>query len=184
MGRVGDIVVVSVSLEVRSEGVLFILLAKDGTINRMGTGSAGNTERNLFIGRTNQPLLGDLLSRLTDDMLRHTGTYDVKEKRGIPCRLSILMQFQDGSEDGFIITYGSESQGPPREIRAFVEAAAQITESWYSDQKAIKARAGESRRQARDEVQGGRRRDSQVDAPEAQPDSALGWLKRLLRKMS
>jgi hypothetical protein len=39
-----------VTLHVADEQALVIMLAADGAINRMGTGSVSNTERDLFIG--------------------------------------------------------------------------------------------------------------------------------------
>src|SRR5262245_46550220 len=102
MRRVSDIVAVLISLEVRSECALAVLVAGDGSINRLGTGSKNNTERDLFIGVTKEPLLPQLLAHLKDDILCHTGFYDLsKETRGDPCRLSIHLKFVDGSEDGF-----------------------------------------------------------------------------------
>jgi hypothetical protein len=93
MRRVSDIVAVLIFLKVRSEPVLGVLLANDGTINRMGTGSIDNSERSLFIGQTEAPLLPQLLAHLKDEMLDHTGAYDIKEKKGAPCQLSISLKF-------------------------------------------------------------------------------------------
>jgi hypothetical protein len=137
MRRVADIVGVAITLEVGSEQTLFILLSDDGTVNRMGTGSAGNTDRDLFIGRTLDPLLPSLLRHLTDDMLRHTGGYDVPDKRGVPSRLSIALKFANGEEDGFGFEYGTESQGLPLDISAFVQAALAITDPWFAGQMAM-----------------------------------------------
>lgn len=141
MKRVHDIAGVAITLHVRSEQVLFVLLASDGTVNRMGTGSAQCRERHLFIGRTSQPLLPSLLANLTDEMLRFTGGYDVPNQQRDPCRLSIALKFTDGTEDGFGFAYGSLSEGPPTEISAFVRAAVSITDPWYSQQKAIVSNA-------------------------------------------
>ena len=141
MRRVADIVVVALTLHVGSQQTLFVLLASDGTVNRMGTGATGNTELDLFIDRTPDPLLPSLLEHLTDDMLRFTGGYDLPEKRGLPCRLSIALTFANGAEDGFGFAYGSESKGPPNDILAFVQAALEVTEPWYTKQKAMVAHA-------------------------------------------
>jgi len=129
--RVSEIVAVAITLEVASEHVLFILPAADGTVNRAGAGLPGNTESTLFIGQTSEPLFQSLLGHLTDEMFKFTGTYDVPDKRGDPCRLSIALTFADGSEDGFGFAYGALSQGPPREIASFVRKAGEITEAWY-----------------------------------------------------
>ena len=43
---------VMVTLAVADDQSLFILLGSDGSINRMGTGSATQIERDMFIGKT------------------------------------------------------------------------------------------------------------------------------------
>lgn len=131
MHRVSEIVAVAITLEVASEHVLFILLAADGTVNRAGTGSPGNTESTLVIGQTSEPLFQSLMGHLTDEMLKVSGGYDVPDELGDPCRLSITLTFADGSELGFGFAYGALSQGPPREIASFVRKAGEITEPWY-----------------------------------------------------
>ena len=141
--RVKDIVAVNITLDVDSEPSLFILLAADGTVNRLGTGAVTNKEKDLFIGRSLEPLLDKLLSNLTDEMLRFMGGYELPDKRGPLCRLSVGLQFSNGETDGFGFTYGAESEGPPREIAEFVRAAIMITKPWYDSQKRM-VRANES----------------------------------------
>ena len=41
---------IMVTLEIDGDQCLFVLHAKDGTINRLGTGAEDNTENDLFIG--------------------------------------------------------------------------------------------------------------------------------------
>ena len=135
--RVNDINAITITLEINSEQTLFVLLANDGTVNRMGSGSSTTTDRDLYLGRTDPPLLLEALRGLSDSMLKAMGGYDVAEKRGLPCRLSIALQFADGSDDGFGFTYGSESQGPPQEIAALVQGTVMATEAWYQEQRRI-----------------------------------------------
>ena len=141
MQQVADIVGVAITLDVHSNSVLFVLLGSDGSINRKGDGSPKNSDRNLFIGRTLVPLLRNLLTHLTDDMLRHMVGYDIPDKVGDPCKLSIALHFSDGSNNGFSFTYGSQSQGPPTDIVNFVRAAVTLTDAWWQSQKALVANA-------------------------------------------
>ena len=135
MAKVADIIAVNISLEINSEMALFILLAADGSINRMGTGTVSNKERDLFIGVASEPLFARLMAHLNDEMLKFMGGYDVPDKRGAFCKLSIGLQFADGSTNGFGVIYGAESKGPPREIGVFVKEAVSITQPWYAAQK-------------------------------------------------
>ena len=48
----GEIAAILVTLRVNEEESLFVLVAADGSINRLGTGSVNNTDRDLFIGKT------------------------------------------------------------------------------------------------------------------------------------
>ena len=54
------IVILTITLEIASKQALFVLLAKDGTVNRMGSGSPSTADGHLFIGRTAPPLLPEV----------------------------------------------------------------------------------------------------------------------------
>src|SRR5512139_228530 len=131
MAAVSDIRLLHIALATGGEPALFILLAADGTINRLGRGSSTDEDRTFYIGVTKEPLFENLVWHLSDELLKHMGVYDVPEKRGVPCELTIGFRFADATENGFTFRYGSESIGPPQAIRQFVKAALQITHSWF-----------------------------------------------------
>ncbi len=135
MPKVSDINVLSITLEFDGRRTLFILLAKNGSINRLGTGTIDNKDNDLFIGTTKDLLFEHATTYITDDMLQYMGSYDIPSKKGLPCRLSIGLQFNNGEENGFDFKYASESEGPPDEISELLIAAVQITEPWYKSQK-------------------------------------------------
>jgi hypothetical protein len=135
MPKVSDINILSITLEIDNKRSLFILLAKDGSINRLGTGSIDNKENDLYIGITKEQLFDHAIIYISDDMLQYMGSYDIPDQKGLPCRLSIGLQFNDGEENGFDFSYGSESEGPADEISELVIAVVQITEPWYQSQK-------------------------------------------------
>jgi hypothetical protein len=135
LAKVADVVVVNISLEINSEMALFVLLAADGAINRMGTGAVSNKKRDLFIGVTSEPLFPRLMAHLNDEMLNFMGGYDVPDKRGALCKLSIGLQFADGSNNGFGFSYGAKSKGPPIEIARFVSEAVSVTQPWFEAQE-------------------------------------------------
>jgi hypothetical protein len=135
MATVSDITAVHIALEAGDKQALFVLLATDGSINRLGTGSVANTDSDLFIGITKEALFAQLMAHLDDEMLKYMGGYDIHDQRGIPCKLSIGLSFANGEDSGFGFRYGSESQGPPDQIVQFVTAAVQLTNPWFQQQK-------------------------------------------------
>lgn len=126
---------IMVTLHVADQQALFILLASDGTINRMGSGSLNNTDRILFIGCTAFELFEGLRQRVGTDLLRWLGQYSDPSPQGEPCRLTVGFLHDDGSESMSHWQWGAESQGPPPAVRDFVIAAVQITEPWFQQQK-------------------------------------------------
>ena len=137
MPKVADIQLVSITLEIDGKHALFVLLSADGTVNRLGTGAVNNTENDLFIGHSPEPLIEQAKQALTDEMLDYMGGYDAPDQKGPSCRLSISFQFANGDQNGFGFTYGAESDGPPHEIAQFVIAAVKATDPWFKEQKAM-----------------------------------------------
>jgi len=129
--------VIWMDLLVDGQQSLIVLLAEDGTVNRLGNGTANDTERTLFIGTTNEALFAQLRDKVKPEWIPHQGAYDMPEKKGTICTLTLILGHADGHEDRFGFRYGSESQGPPLDICKFVEAAVRLTDPWYEQQKLI-----------------------------------------------
>lgn len=132
---------IMIALDVASNQSLFVLLAADGAINRLGTGSVNNRERDMFIGITKAPLFEKLRHKISPEWFDHLGGYDVPEKKGLTCELTIMMKHSEGQESALRFRYGSESQGPPEDVCQFVMDAVSITEPWYKAQKETVAKA-------------------------------------------
>lgn len=124
-----------ITLHIADQQALFIMLAADGTINRMGAGSVADTDRDLFIGRTSPELFEDLQRRIGADLLRWLGHYADPSPHGDLCRLTVGFQRADGVEEMSHWQYGAKSQGPPPPVREFVAAAVAATDSWFQQQK-------------------------------------------------
>lgn len=137
MPTISDIKAVHITLTVDDRRSLFILLAADGSINRLGTGAVTNKDNDFFIGITPGRLFERLVSHLNDEMLSHMGSYDVPEKRGPLCELLVGFVFASDEGNGFGFRYGAKSQGPPHEIAQFVEAAVELTNPWFERQKRL-----------------------------------------------
>jgi hypothetical protein len=129
--------IIFVKMEVDGRQNLCVLLAQDGLVNRLGTGTVNNSERDLFIGHTNEPLFTQLRDKLRPEWLAHGGTYDIPNKIGRTCTLTILVQDAGGQGYGVGFRYGSRSQGPPLDICQFVTEAVRLTDPWYEQQKSM-----------------------------------------------
>jgi hypothetical protein len=130
---------IMVALEVADQPALFVLLADDGLVNRLGTGAVNNTEIDLYIGRTNDPLFAQLREKVRPEWMNHFGSYDIPSKVGSTCSLSVLFKAAEGEEGGVRFRYGSQSDGPPEDIRQFVLEAICLTDPWYEKQKQMAA---------------------------------------------
>lgn len=132
-----NITAIMVSLKVDSKSSLFVMLAKDGSINRFGTGSENNTENSMYIGITKPDAFEKLMKQIDSKVFNWEGVYRSPDIKGKTCELTVGFQLSDGTEIGSEWTYGTQSQGPPSEIGNFVISAVEATETWYEEQKKI-----------------------------------------------
>jgi hypothetical protein len=130
-----EISIVTISLKVEDKAALFILLAKDGTVNRLGTGSENNTENDLYIAVDSSGLFEKLARQISPELLELKGEYKSYEIKGKACQLVVGFGFADGTQDGSLWIYGTQSAGPPPEITNFVISAVELTEPWFEEQK-------------------------------------------------
>jgi len=63
--NVADIDAIFVDLDVDSKRLLFILVGADGIINRIGSGTFGENNRDMFIGKTDPAVFERVRSHLT-----------------------------------------------------------------------------------------------------------------------
>jgi hypothetical protein len=131
-----DISVIWLTIKVDGKNTLFLTLGSDGLVNRLGTGAVNNTEIDMFIGKTNDPLFLQLRSRIDPRWLAQMGAiYTLPERRGKECELTVGFKLRDSTETGATFRYGSESQGPPGDIVQFVIDAVGLTTPWYEREK-------------------------------------------------
>ncbi len=89
----------------------------------------------LYIAQTDGHMFQEILAHVDESWLDRPGQYVARQRKGKACRLSLLFHREGGRELGLTYLYGSESEGPPEEIRAFVLAAIDATQSWYEVQQ-------------------------------------------------
>jgi hypothetical protein len=131
-----DIVAILVALHIGEQQSLFALLSADGCINRMGSGTVDEIDRDLYMGQVPPGLFEQLRAKVTPGVVHFLGRQlEAPDPRGKLCKLQVGFQYATGREDFSIWRYGSDSLGPHPEICAFVEAAVRLTEPWYQAQK-------------------------------------------------
>jgi hypothetical protein len=124
-----------VSLEVADKQVLFILLSKDGAINRQGDGSADCKDHNLHIGRTDKNLFDQLMEAASPELVDVLGDrLEAHDRKGRTCKLNILFK-GEGIDTGVEFIYGERSQGPPQFVADYVIEAVELTEPWFQKMK-------------------------------------------------
>jgi hypothetical protein len=85
-----DIHDIAVGLHVGSEDLLFVLVGADGSINRIGSGTFKNKNRDMFIGMTDPVIFRRVRSHLTDSIMQGLGMGFRRENPlGAPCKLTI-----------------------------------------------------------------------------------------------
>jgi len=134
MGIKEQVDAVVVSMEVAERPCLFVLLANDGTVNRMGTGTADNVEKALFVGPAPGALFKRFMSGVDEAIFENAGVYKLPEPEGKLCKLELAFR-RPGGPVGFEFHFGTEGQGPPPEISELVKLAIELTEPWYEAEK-------------------------------------------------
>ena len=125
---------IQIVLQAEERLLLHLVLSSDGTIQRLGSGRLDNEEFTLVNGVADKALFDAVLKSLPEEFLESEGSYSDPNLRGQRLGLSITLMV-NGGEHSFHIVYGSESEGPPDDVVAFVMSAKELTESWYQRMK-------------------------------------------------
>jgi hypothetical protein len=125
-----DVTSLTVSLDVAGETTLFILLDRDGTMNRQGSGRAENNEYDMVIGTIATTALNHTLEPLTPEWLERDGVFQMPDPQGTPCELTLMLS-GDKEALTFAFHYGTESRGVPPPFRTVVERAVEVTQAEY-----------------------------------------------------
>jgi hypothetical protein len=131
------VVSIMVTLEVDGEPSLFVLLTKNGTVNRMGTGNDQSPDTNMFIGVTDPSVFNRVLKRSVPVIDQWIGRFDSPDIEGQSCKLVLGFKNLDGTELLSQWAYGSQSIGPPSVVSAIVLESLHATERWYIQQKQV-----------------------------------------------
>lgn len=127
---------VLITLEVGDKTALFILLGKDGTIQRKGNGNPQKTDLPLAQGVSQQGHFDALMMTVDENIFNFAGVINQPNKVGVEGRLTLVFQGPQGVDYSFRVIYGEESEGPPRELAEILINAVKLTEDWYTEQLA------------------------------------------------
>lgn len=126
-----DVTAVMVNLKEGDDLLLFILLAADGTLNRMGNGADTSSHREMTIRRMQEPVFARIKPYITDEMLEHAGRqYQAPDMQGSVCSLKVGFRLPSG-DTAIEFIYGSGSMGPPDDLKRLVLVAIDVTNPWY-----------------------------------------------------
>ena len=130
--RPDDIEILWIILKIEKKDSLFILLGRDGSVNRQGTGIEGEEQSALYIGK-HSGIFEPVVAYLDEEFLKNMGGYKSNDIQGKVCVLQVNFEFSDGTTNGFAWKYGLESQGPPNELRDLVVKAIELTDPIYAE---------------------------------------------------
>ena len=137
MSKNVSITSIRINLEIEGQQTLFIFMAEDGTIQRMGYGNESYEPKDLYIGSATENCFKEFRDDVKDEYLTYAGTYTSEDSKGLLCRLTV--EFSTGEADyNFEYKYGSESAGPHQEIMQLVKKAIDVTEPWFLQQKQLR----------------------------------------------
>ena len=127
---------VIVSREVEEDMSIFVMLSRDGSINRIGSGSLECNEKDMFIGITKDKLFEKFMDGVPEMFIAAPGeAYSPPgEMQGKQIKVTLMFQCGD-RETGLMFFYGSESGGIPDDLAQVVEHAQKVTEPWFQNQK-------------------------------------------------
>lgn len=138
-----DVTGVAVSLKVDDGISLFALVAADGSINRTGTDTIDNAEKEMCIGVLDDPkAFQNLRAQISPGLFKWVGGRADPSPRGKICEVMIGLFLPNKEERMIFFKYGSESIGPPPEIKRLVLAMVEVTNPWYEQFKAGIAKKG------------------------------------------
>ncbi len=130
-----------ISLKISGKPSFDLMLSRAGNVSRMGTGATG-VDENVYVGVVAPTMFENVLQGIPVTWPLAFGQYETAQKKGNLCELAVIFLNADHScKEGFYFRYGSESQGPPREIMRFILAAKTLTEPWYQEQQWLEQQA-------------------------------------------
>jgi len=131
-----DINGIMIKLFIDANETLFILVESDGSINRMGSLTGIDSKPDLYIGHADQLVFMELRNQISAELLGWCGqAMNDTELQGKVCELTVGFKMKNGQVIATAWRFGTDSAGPPPEVRQFIQAAITATNPWYQQQQ-------------------------------------------------
>jgi hypothetical protein len=126
----------TLTVEISKKNCLAILLAKDGTINRRGTGIIDTADKAFFMGINRDDVFGSLMATISDDLLSYCGQAHGNCDTTKPT-YKVTVSFSDDKSigTGFEYCINGTVDDLPKPIREYIKNAIKLTDPWYQAQK-------------------------------------------------
>ncbi len=122
-----------IEVELMDSGSLFILLAKDGTINRKG--DLKTPDKNFFMGITKENLFDKLIQVMPNELSSYNNKVHVlADTTKSVNKIKIGFSRLDG-DNGFEYYTDEPIDKLPKPIQDFINSAIQITDPWFNSQQ-------------------------------------------------
>jgi len=126
---------VTINVDISNKNSLAILLAKDGTINRKGSGVVDTLDKNFFMGVTTDKLFDSLMNGISNDLFTYCNTNSSNcDTTKQTCKVEIAF----GNND-YVCKIEHCVNGTlndlPKPIKEFIEKSIMVTDSWYQPQR-------------------------------------------------
>ena len=122
-----------IDIELKDSSSLFILLAKDGTINRKG--DLKTPDKNFFIGISKENLFDKLMKTMTNDLSSYCDKIHVHADTTKKIN-KIKIGFSGPEGDTGFEYYSDEPiEKLPKPILDFINNSIQVTDPWFKSQQ-------------------------------------------------
>jgi hypothetical protein len=127
----------TIEVDISNKNCLAILLAKDGTINRSGSGTVDSTDKDFFMGIIKEKIFDSLLETVSNDLLSYCGQTLLNcDTTKQTCKVTI--SFSDNKSDtGFDYCINGTLNDLPKPMIDYITNAIKMTDPWYQAQKSL-----------------------------------------------
>ncbi len=128
---------VTIDVDISNVNCLAILLAKDGTINRKGSGVLDTLDKNFFMGLAKDNPFDSLMNGIPNDLLTYCNEPSLKCDT---LKQTFKVKIAFGNNDSVCeIEYcvNGAINDLPKPIKDFLEKAILVTDPWYQSQKKL-----------------------------------------------
>jgi len=120
-----------------SASALSMMLGRDGTIGRQGSGTLPADEASV-LGTSDGAIFNSLIGMLDERVFPHADVYDHPHKIGIPITYSIVFLGRGQDTKVFEFRFGSETPDVGELLPyfdGFISQAVALTNDWYAEEK-------------------------------------------------